>query len=491
MIKHRQRILMGLFISALSLVIAVPVQAQPKVNPTPTNLMVVGKRCVIFNLGCTEIERNLLLRSDQAISDVQIRSLDLPRADGVQVLPANAIKLNSSSSNLATDDHQLLTIPLAFDFRQVPSGEFSGVLLVVYAGGELSIPVTVRVKDHWLIPLLVLLLGVALGLVVSYYRQEGMARDQILVQVGRLRNQMRAEPQLDNAFKAKIEAHLIEVETALENKQWEAARQAATNAQGVWDKWRKGRSDWIDLLNCESQLQERLETENPERNISYLEEVRWELDEIRRERANQDNPQQFSKSLQKVQQQLNRYLQGKTQLHQFSELRNKLSQSDSKTEEFWRLEAGSLQQQFHNLSPSNDQAYKKWQETLKTKSKELFETLEEQQVKPASAQQLLVLTRSIETPPSSNLLNPVPTAHPLDSEKAGQLARQRLGWFNWFIYALAVILLGGAGFTELYAGRTTFGVNGLTDYFALLAWGFGAEATRESVTKVLKDFNLP
>ncbi len=60
-----------------------------------------------------------------------------------------------------------------------------------------------------------------------------------------------------------------------------------------------------------------------------------------------------------------------------------------------------------------------------------------------------------------------------------------------FSYLIAIFLLGGAGFTQLYAVNNTFGVNGLTDYFALLAWGFGAEATRESVTKVLQEWKSP
>jgi len=63
--------------------------------------------------------------------------------------------------------------------------------------------------------------------------------------------------------------------------------------------------------------------------------------------------------------------------------------------------------------------------------------------------------------------------------------------FNWIGYAIAVILLAGAGFGQLYVAQPTFGGNRWTDYFALLAWGFGAEATRDAVTKVVRDWKPP
>ncbi|MDF5726662.1 MAG: hypothetical protein PUP92_01145 [Rhizonema sp. PD38] len=64
-------------------------------------------------------------------------------------------------------------------------------------------------------------------------------------------------------------------------------------------------------------------------------------------------------------------------------------------------------------------------------------------------------------------------------------------WFNWLSYAIAVSLLAGAGFGQLYATQPMFGANGWSDYFTLLAWGFGAEATRDAITKVVRDWKLP
>lgn len=497
--KHRQRIILGLFISAFSLVMAVPVQAEPpKVTPIPTTLAVTGKRCLIAQLDCTTVKRNLLLRSNQAVTDIKIFSVDLNRTDGAEVFPATAIKVSSPTLTSPTNQlqsNQPLTIPIEFNLSKVPSGEFSGNLLVIYGDREQLIPVTVKIQDHWLWALLVLLLGVGLGMAISAYRAEGVVRDEVLVKVGRLRHNMRSDEELNqvgSSFKKKVDAYLVEVETALENKRWQAAEEAVVKAQAVWDKWRKSKEYWIELLKSESDLDKRIKEKNPEQTIRYLEELSWQLDGIQRETANQESPADLSKSLQEVQKQFNQYLDGEEQLQKFNELREKLSQSAAhEIQEAWRLEALSLQQQLDKLSPNDREKYEKWQEDIKTKSEDLAKAITEQPTNSLSDRELQTISRAINTPTPTEYLRPVLIAPYSEKEKLEQSAPQRLRWFNRLSYVIAIILLGGAGFTQLYAANSTFGANGLTAYFALLAWGFGAEATRETVTKALQDWNLP
>ena len=498
--KHRQRLILGLFISAFSLVMAVPVQAEPpKVTPIPTTLTVTGKRCLIAQLDCTTVKRNLLLRSNQAVTDITIFSLDLNRTDGTEVFPATAIKVSSPTSTTPTNllqSNQPLTIPIEFNLSKVPSGEFSGNLLVIYGDSEQVIPVTVKVKDHWLWAFLVLLLGVGLGMAISAYRTEGIARDEVLVKVGRLRRDMRADEELNklgSSFKKEIDDCLVDVENNLEDKRWQAAQEAVGKARYVWDKWRKGREDWIELLNSESRLNTVLQQENPEDSSSkilYLEKISWELKSIKRETATFDSPQKFSQSLQSVREQLERYFQGKKQLEEFENLTIEGSLAQVR-ENYWKLEASYLKQQLENLDPTDNEGFKKWQEELKTKTQELVTEIQEQSTKEVASQQVENLARSIKEPTVTQQLEPVPTVPPQEQENREQSARQRLRWSNRLSYVIAIILLGGAGFTQLYAANSTFGANGLTAYFALLAWGFGAEATRETVTKALQDWNLP
>ena len=55
----------------------------------------------------------------------------------------------------------------------------------------------------------------------------------------------------------------------------------------------------------------------------------------------------------------------------------------------------------------------------------------------------------------------------------------------------ALPFLAGAGFAELYIANPTFGANAWGNYFALLAWGLGAEATRAAVAQMVRSWALP
>ena len=70
-------------------------------------------------------------------------------------------------------------------------------------------------------------------------------------------------------------------------------------------------------------------------------------------------------------------------------------------------------------------------------------------------------------------------------------ARSRLAWFTWGGYLIAIILLVGTGFNQLYLAQAAFGANPWGDYFALFLWGFAAEASRAALTDVLRNLELP
>lgn len=476
----------GLFISTVSLLLAAPVLAE--ITITPINLTVVGTRCLIVNIGCTSITRSLLLNTDQELTNLRVQSLDLSRKDGVNVLPTNAI-----APTLPTDSvqsYQFVSVPVKFDLSEASSGEYDGVLLIAYEGGQLTYPITVRVKDHWCWPLLVLVLGIGLGVGVSAYRTDGRTRDEILVQVGRLRNQMRYEAELAPSFQARIAAYLIDVETALENKRWEAAQQAVAQSQAVWDKWRKGRDDWHAQLKYQAWLVQYLDEEVPNPDVPYVQAVRSQLADTVREIADKESPQQFRESLQSLQQQINRYLKGQTRLQQFKQL---IAQLPPEKQQPLTLNFQTFEQGLDTLLPTDEDTFKRWQQEIDSFIAQSIPLIEQQAfTKPADIRRSLATAKRLDDNVISSRLAPVPpVAHPVPVDEPIRAARKRLRWFNWLSYASTMGLLAGAGFTQLYAGQPTFGANGWSDYFALFAWGFGAEATRDAVTKVVRDWQNP
>jgi hypothetical protein len=89
----------------------------------------------------------------------------------------------------------------------------------------------------------------------------------------------------------------------------------------------------------------------------------------------------------------------------------------------------------------------------------------------------------------------VPVANP-PGEFGGPL-EQRAGaaWWRYRVFQtvgaiLAVVFLAGIGFQELYVANPTFGENPWLDHLTVLVWGFGAEATRASITAVIRGWGV-
>lgn len=487
--KRSQKTMMSLFMLTLGLVLAVPpVQAEPKVTLNPSSLTVVGTQCPVF-FKCPPVKRNLLVQTNEAIANLQVITLDLNRADSSAIVPTSTIRLTLSAKSV--QPKQPLTFPVEFDFSKIRSGEYSGQLLVVYDNGELSVPVIVRLKDHWLFPLLVLLLGVGLGIGVSAYRNDGMPRDEIVVQVGRIRTQMQADFELAQSFQRKIAGYLIDVETALASKRWDEARQAVTQAQAVWDKWRKEREDWVALVSYLSELFDSLNSLDGD--ARYVQEMRSQLENAKRQAADKEPDQdkkptqKFREELDNLRQQISWYKQGQAKLEQFNILRNELTQLVPHKDESLRRISQGLQNDLDELSPSDKKAVEDWQKKVNNAIDELDKEIKQQPPAEAGGTQITARDANYTTPPT--LPNPVPEV--ISEQPSPKQAARNIYWFNWLSYAIAVGLLAGAGFGQLYASQPMFGANGWSDYFTLLAWGFGAEATRDAITKVVRDWKLP
>ncbi len=90
----------------------------------------------------------------------------------------------------------------------------------------------------------------------------------------------------------------------------------------------------------------------------------------------------------------------------------------------------------------------------------------------------------------SSLLAGLPNVRSQSYKELGEDAGKRLRWFTWLTYGVAVLFLALSGFVELYAARADFGARGVGDYFMLLAWGFGAEATRAAVADMVQGWGI-
>ncbi len=453
--------------------------AQEGTTLTPNRLTIAGAR------GARE-ERHLLLRTSQPITSLQLIPLDLTSADGKAVFPAAAIQPGAAPDRVEAGGH--LVIPIVFDLSRAPSGAFSGELLVAYAGGTQTVTISATVKDPWPVPLLVLVIGVALGVAGSAYRASGRARDRILVRAGQLRARLQAGGPLAPSFQQRIAALQAEAEIALQEERWEASRQALDKAETLWLKWRQREVDWRAQFAHYQSLRDRLAQDDLKAEVPYLQALRRNLESLAGDAPDLADPSALRASLDAVTQQVNRYLELMGKLTLALNLCNGLPTDEQK---MWKDKVDEWKRRLDHAMPDDHVAL----DALAHEVDDAIESLSARVGGPAAlppgGAKSLGLTAIAQF---VSLLTAPPNVRPAAADTSARGAEARLQLFLWVSYGVVLVLLAGAGFNELYVASATFGaaeLTGWSDYFALLAWGFGAEATRAAVTELVQGWQLP
>jgi hypothetical protein len=476
--------------------LGLPAIAEDAVKTMPGQIVVTGERCPDW--ACTwlpgkEEARQLVLKlpkpdevgskeadlaAKSVVRSIRVVPLDLDRKDSQFVFSAKQISGPAGEMKLVPG--QGLLLPLKFQLKgSAASGEYSGNLLIEHDKGDLLVPVVVKLRDPWWIALGVLGLGVGLASVLSFYQADGFDRDRVRSAMAKLRARMEADggagvddvAQVAKLFQAQVEVCLGKVEDCLDGKQWEEAQKELKEAKGVWSRWRKDDKVWSGLWRYGIDMGDRIGkdgTQIPE-DSDYAKQVRLALDGAGKKVASYESPEKFRQELDRVHQGMQRYFDGKALLDELYDLRSSLGDQ-------WKQEVDGLKRQLRALSPEDEGAYRLW-------------SAEGQSLKGKMQQQgVMAQGRGDE---ATQLPSP-PTSQSADSSGAMEDgpddggAGKRL-WLDETVKRLAFVgFMCGLGFSQVYAGNATFGANPGADYYGLLAWGFGAEATRDSLAKVLQ-----
>lgn len=476
--------------------------AEGSVKAQPSQMTVTGVRCVLpqpLCLEATEQGRTVTLQSTQTESAVRasgvekssevriIRAFrliptDLERKDGSAVIAAKWVTAQiDAAAQLAPQ--KFLSLPVQFDLKQVPkSGEYSGTLFIEHSEGNVAIPVMIKIRDSWHLAVPLLAIGVALALLLAAYQAEGFDRDDITVKVGQLRSQMRAEvddttveAETAKIFQSKVEAYLIDVGTALETKNWIEARKSFADAQAGWNRWRKQRSAWTDLYEyVEEALAVHLGNEILEGSV-YGRDLKSELNRIRREMANCETPQQYSQLLKPLKEKVQQFLNAGLEYQRLNELRNQMGSGGDQ----WQPALVDLENRLNQIALDDEAGLKAWQDEAEQLKQNMQNSQKGVLDSRSIAQFLPALIRS------------VPNISKEEEQTAVQQASWRIKAYQYVGHGVSIVLLSWVGFNQLYASNPIFGANAIADYSSLLAWGFTAEVTRDSVAKVLQKFKLP
>jgi hypothetical protein len=435
----------------------------------------------------------------QAIKEFRILATDFDRKDNPGTISGVQVVTSTPHSD-AVLPGKFLAIPVQFDLRHATkSGEFSGNLLIEHSEGSLTIPVTLKLKDSWHLAIVVLGLGVSLAVWLGSYQANGLDRDEISSQVARLRSQIQSQiselkdkhsQSVAAIFRFKLEGLLIDVMQHLDAKAWTAARSSLTEAQNIWIRWRKHQPDWIDLHQyVEQSLQTYLKDGLIPADTAGGKELALNLSITQRRLADCQDPEQFIELLKPLQVMFQRYLDAFAQVQVLDRLMalagNQLEMAQQV--EDWRRAVIDCKHRLDALSPSDETAYKTWHETTKQLQTDLEASISQQTMAAKTN------TRSYDSHPMTIGVQAVPMMQSVANSKTTidrqlRLGQSRLWRYEFLGQASMIVLLCGIGLKQLYGINPTFGSDPIADYTGLLAWGFSAEVTRDSVTKVLQRF---
>ena len=470
-----------LIIVLLLLLIPLKVQAQENIelHIHPQSLKIAGTKG-------QKITRVLTITANRAIDsqDLQISFRDLYRTDELAIFPVTAQKANNQAAQISKFEYQ---IPLEFDLQQSSSmGEFSGDIVLQYpqqgenSPEEILLPITTKIKSNWFLPFLIIALGTGIGMGLSWYRAKGRPRDEILVRVGRLRIWIEKDPQFakSRGFKTQIDYQLNNVRSAVQEERWEDAESALTLAKAIWQKWNKGKTLLLPQLEYADRLEQKVAEIDPQQ--PFKQQILYKIAEQGEKAPDLENIEQLRINLSEIASKLNTYHQLQNQWEQIEHLWHKLSQEFPAGTKKWASKLENWQQQFNSLTLDDDLS--NFLAQLQNTALEINEDIPKGRGS-ATEESLAVVTDKL-------ILEDAPTGIAFDLKQSFRKANLNLKIFAWLSYAIALILLVGAGFNEMYLKQETFGEKPFADYFSLLAWGFGAEASRDAISKAIEGWGL-
>jgi len=438
--------------------------AQAEIVTTPSLITINATRGDIAR-------RTLVLQPTAAVRELRAIALDAPSSDASTILPASAIELEPLPPQLAATD--VVSIPIQIDLRGVPSGEFTGSLLLVYGGGRQTVPLIVRVKDPWPWPLITLLLGVFIGMAVSAYSRQGKLSDEVTVSLDNLRKQIAPAQAEARSFWQRTEMYVAIAQNAQAANQLTDAQQALADARMIWNRWLRYQPSWHIQFEYSDTLRDRLTRHHQQfPDFLAIQTLSRDLNEIFQMAPESADPKEFQEQLDQVANRLNTCLTTQQQLTQLRDLTTTL---DGDAGYAWEGAIATMQQHLFQLQPDDDAVYITLQQEMAATSTQLKTEM--------GATTSLMVEKSVMGVPSTLSLVPnaplVRLRDPRDTKwPLFRSAQGRLRLFSAASYLIAFIVLAGGGFNELYLGKPTFGAKGWGDYLSLLALGFGAEATR-------------
>lgn len=429
------------------------------------------------------VSKSLRLTTDEDINSLSITVSDLEAEGGDARISEKGIVISSVPQSLSANETVVVDIEIPANVISI-SGEFTGNLLIQSDGNSQILPITLQVRQGQLWAWVALIVGAGLGVGLSLYRDYGLPKDEIVVQMVKLRTQLEAETDpASERFKVAVNGALQAVDNDSSNHDWQAAEEHLQQGQAIWARWQGYRTDWIDQIKyLETDLLVPLQA----RTDAYRQRVRSDLKDVQRQLPTYEKPQALAEVLQPLQEQLNRFQEADNWISAFSDLISELESMSDEKDEQKRIK-NVLESSLESLYPKDIEKFQILLKDIKSKYDHLSKLVSGTENHSSDTGD-----RSDSIQLHRNFVSPVPEQSGIDSIiQQGNVSRRNLKLFRLITPVVTVGVIAWIGMAERYEQEATFGANPIGDYLGLFLWGFGAEVSRDAVVKALGTLKHP
>jgi hypothetical protein len=494
--RSRQWIRRGLILGLLVIITVSGASAQPKISSTPETITISETNPYWFFFipagGSWTTEKTLVLDATDNITELSSWPPDISQEDGRYSLDPDSVNVTITDEALASLTADGVTgIPVTFQFgRTTQSGKYTGKLLFTYKDidggrGSLSVPVNLSLKDNPVIPFLILLLSTGVGVLYFLYREKGRPYDVFMMELERFQEIMDKDKPFQGLpqriyLRRKILTEMEEIALDLGKPDLASAQAHLETAKGVWGEWLVAKGDLPFILQKQRDMKEgipQLEKKDAAvlgGDLLYLDGLEVTLGKILDALLVPMDSTGFQAALKTFRTDLGT---AGDNCQSFQELVDRVR----RTEEYCKAQ-----------NPPNQECLNKIQ-ICKTKIRQI------------AYGKITVPECSLTgyAPPSAS--GSPKTAPGGDSERqrwlgiGGALSwssrrvregsigpATRLRLFSVATFLILVVILVSTGYKELYEANATFGT--VTDYIAVILWGFGVGTGSEAFTTALTNF---
>ena len=251
LVDRKKMVWLGLALLALLLVGSVHAEQGITVNPVPLNFT---------GFSSSDEMRTLEIIATENVTGLTFIPLDLPSDNGQGVIPQQSIRAAQFTNSM--NNGSIQQIPVTF--KLAGSGHYTGEMWFSSSGsGITKVPVTATVKDNWMLPFVVLVIGIFFSFFLITYSSDFKKRDEIQKTLAVFSNLVTndqdlkntyalsssdADEKLHTGFFVRINADISQVQLKLDTDAITEADTCLTNVKDSWDNWSTNQARFIILF---------------------------------------------------------------------------------------------------------------------------------------------------------------------------------------------------------------------------------------------------